>query len=111
MGKKVLIFILLFINAFAISEYEKIQFLLKEIEFSELIFIRNGVEYNSKKAREHWENKLIHAGDKIKTAEDFIKYIASRSSLSGKPYLIKFPDGNIISSEDWLRQKLHGIVK
>jgi hypothetical protein len=43
---------------------------------------------------------------KVKTAEDFIEYCASRSSVSGKPYLIRFKDGREIESGAFLREEL-----
>jgi hypothetical protein len=50
--------------------------------------------------------KLKAAGDKIKTAEDFIQFCASRSSMTGEPYLIKFADGTTKTSELYFREKL-----
>ncbi|GAB7141227.1 hypothetical protein RsTz2092_11930 [Deferribacterales bacterium RsTz2092] len=67
------------------------------------VFIRNGKEYNPKEAVEHLRGKLARAGDRVKTTEDFIERIASRSSISGKDYLIKFPDGTTITTSRFLR--------
>ena len=50
--------------------------------------------------------KLSVAGSRVKTAEDFIHYCGSASSISRKPYEIRFPDGRTIPSADFLRQKL-----
>jgi len=50
--------------------------------------------------------KLHIAGSRVKTAEDFIRYCASESSVSGLPYEIRFPDGRVVRSADFLRQKL-----
>jgi hypothetical protein len=46
------------------------------------------------------------AGDRVKTTGDFIAGIASKSYLSGKPYLVKFPDGHTQPTGDWLRARL-----
>lgn len=55
--------------------------------------------------------KLRIAGSHVKTAEDFIRYCASESSVSGKPYEIRFPDGRVVYSADFLRQKLREFDK
>ena len=52
--------------------------------------------------RDKWQ----HGRDQIKTALDFIDKAASRSSVSGKPYLIRFKDGREIESATFLRDQL-----
>jgi hypothetical protein len=69
-------------------------------------FIRNGTSYDGAAAVKHLQLKLRAAGSRVKTAEDFISYCASASSVSGKPYEIRFADGRVIRSADFLRQKL-----
>ena len=88
------------------SEKEKITYLLDELEKSKLIFIRNGDEYSAKDAREHMQKKLDYAGNRITTADQFITYIATKSSFSGKSYFVKYPDGKQIESAVWLRNLL-----
>jgi hypothetical protein len=50
--------------------------------------------------------KLQKTGDKVQTADDFIRLCASKSYNSGKPYLIRFSDGENIKSEQYFREKL-----
>jgi hypothetical protein len=69
-------------------------------------FIRNGTAYDSTAAVKHMRTKLRLAGSRVKTAEDFIRYCGSESSVSGKPYEIRFPDGQVVRSADFLRLKL-----
>ena len=69
-------------------------------------FIRNGTSYDSAAAVKHLRLKLRAAGSRIKTAEDFISYCASASSVSGRPYEIRFSDGQVVLSADFLRQEL-----
>lgn len=89
------------------SEASKIDFLISSVETLEgAKFIRNGSEYNAQSASKHLRMKLKAAGDKIKTAEDFIQFCASRSSMTGEPYLIKFADGTTKTSELYFREKL-----
>ena len=93
-------------ESFHLTEKQKINFLLEELERSNLRFIRNGDEYSAKEAKEHMLKKLEYAGDRVRTAEQFIIYIGTKSSLSGKPYFVLFPDGRKIESGKWLSEKL-----
>ena len=38
--------------------------------------------------------------------EAFIKYSATKSTMSGKYYTVKCPDGKEIRSQDWLLEEL-----
>jgi hypothetical protein len=69
-------------------------------------FIRNGTVYDGKAAVDHLRLKLRFAGSRVKTAEDFIRYCATESSASGKPYEIRFADGRVVPSAQFLLQKL-----
>jgi hypothetical protein len=90
-------------------EKKKIAMLISSIEnLKDATFIRNGSEYDGKKAAEHLRIKLKNAGGKVKTAEDFIRLCASKSYVSGKPYIIRFSHGKTIKSEEYFRQKLKG---
>ncbi len=95
----------------AMSEKQKIGALLDAVEKSNITFIRNGSEHKPAEARAHLERKLTKAGGEVKTAEDFIRYIASGSSMSGKPYLVRLGNGRVVSAADWLRARLREIEK
>lgn len=98
-------------HAAAMNESEKIEALLISIECSDLIFIRNGIEYSSREARKHLGIKLSKAGMGIRTARQFIDHIATRSTWTGQPYLVKFPDGSVMKTADWLRRRLAEMEK
>ena len=88
-------------------ETKKINFLISSVEnMKEAKFIRNGAENDGKKAAEHLRMKLQKAGDRVQTADDFIRLCASKSYLSDKPYMIKLSDGKTIRSEQYFREKL-----
>ena len=88
-------------------ENARIEYLLAIVaSMHEAQFIRNGTSYDSAAAVKHLRLKLRAAGSRIKTAEDFIRYCASASSVSGTPYEIRFSDGRVVRSADFLRGKL-----
>jgi hypothetical protein len=77
--------------------------LITYVQTSGVRFIRNGLEYSGAEGAQHLRDKLAKAGDRVKTTEDFITGIASKSFLSGKPYLVKFADGHTQPTGAWLR--------
>ena len=101
------IFTLLLINAiaFALNPQTKseIDELISYVGTSGVAFIRNGTEYSGAEAAKHLRDKLARAGNRVKTTEDFITGVASKSYITGKPYLVKFADGRIQPTGDWLR--------
>jgi hypothetical protein len=89
-------------------EKKKIEFLISAIQnLKGAKFIRNGAEYDGKQAVQHIRMKLQYVGSKVQTADDFIRLCASKSSITGKPYMIRFSDGKTITSEEYLRGKLN----
>ncbi len=88
------------------SEQAKIAYLLDAVASSDVVFIRNGSEYTGTQARDHLKVKLDAAGGSILTAEDFITYIASASSVTGSPYRVRMKDGTQLEAEQWLRAAL-----
>jgi hypothetical protein len=84
----------------------EIDALIDCVQTSGVRFIRNGTEYSGAEGAEHLRAKLAKAGDRVKTTDDFITGIASKSYLSGKPYLVKFADGHTQPTGDWLREQL-----
>ena len=68
----------------------EIDALLARIETNdEIVFIRNGSEFSGKDAAAHLRLKLGKSEDRVTTAEDFISICASKSSASGKNYLVR----------------------
>jgi hypothetical protein len=88
-------------------EADKIQYLISSVEtLKGAQFIRNGKAYGAKMAGDHLRLKLKAAGEQVKTAEDFIRLCASKSSISGEPYQIRFPDGSMVKAEFFFRDRL-----
>jgi hypothetical protein len=94
-----------------ITEAQKIEMLIAFIAKQEGTFIRNGSEYNASQAAEHLRMKWKKAGKAIKTAKDFIEHIASKSSMSGKPYQLKLKNGRTVNMANLLNAELERIEK
>jgi len=104
-------FLMVFLIAPAFSqqdvEQRKIEYLIVSIaDLHGARFIRNGSEYDAKRAADHLRVKLHYAGGRIKTAEDFIVYCATGSSMTGGTYQIKFADGRTVATAAFLRKRL-----
>jgi len=88
-------------------EQAKISYLIAEVgRLKGAQFVRNGKEYGVAEAVEHMNLKRRMAGSRIRTAEEFIRYCATGSSVSGQPYLIRFADGRTVESAKFLRERL-----
>ncbi|UCD66219.1 MAG: DUF5329 family protein, partial [Deltaproteobacteria bacterium] len=104
------LFCLLMLLSFQISwaaagTTEEIESLLLFIEQSECSFIRNGKHYDALKAREHIKKKYVYYKERITSAEDFILYSATKSSITGESYRVICNDVNMATS-DWLKAEL-----
>ncbi len=88
------------------TEKGKIEYLIKQVEgLKKAKFVRNDQEYDAPSAATFLKRKW--ANDKsIKTVEDFLTKIATSSSTSGKPYLIRFQDGKETKSIEWFQAEL-----
>jgi uncharacterized protein DUF5329 len=88
-------------------ERQKIAYLIDSVAtLRGATFIRNGTEYDAARAADHMRLKLRFAGSRVKTAEDFITYCGTGSSVSGTSYSIHFHDGQTIDSATYLHGKL-----
>lgn len=79
--------------------------LLGFIEKSDCIFTRNGKNYDSIQARAHIEKKFAYLKKKIDSTEQFIRYSATKSSITGKEYEVSCA-GVSLTSREWLEGEL-----
>ena len=72
---------------------------------------RNGTWYPAADARSHLMTKLSYLEDRgaVQTAEQFIERAASKSSVSGRPYLIRCGDAPPVESAVWLSAQLQAM--
>ena len=92
------------IGATAKSEIEVLLSYVQRLEGAK--FIRNGGEHSSSDAVAHLRLKWDRQAKRITTAEEFITLCASKSSLSGDRYKIKFKDGTVRNCDEVLREQL-----
>ncbi|MUV13652.1 DUF5329 family protein [Noviluteimonas gilva] len=74
-----------------------------------VIFIRNGTEHTAAQAAEHLQRKRKAAGKRIATPEQFIEQLGTRSSVTGKAYRVRLPNGTEIDSAVWLNGLLREV--
>ena len=91
-------------------EQSRIDKLIRFVESQKgMKFIRNGTEYECADAAKFLRGKLESMGKEVTTARDFIERIASKSSMSGKPYEVKFADGKTMLASQFLAEELKRI--
>ena len=89
------------------KEQARIDFLLRTVETSNgITFIRNGKAHDAADAASHLRRKLDYAGERIQTAEQFIKHAASESSQTGRNYKVRLGDGTTLDAATYFAQKL-----
>jgi hypothetical protein len=89
------------------TEAQRIEALITAVKHLEgATFIRNGSAHTAAEAADHLRLKWKNAGKRVRTAEDFIRYCATESSLSGRKYRIRLADGREMDSADWFKAEL-----
>ena len=89
------------------AEAGRIEDLIAAVEQqTDAVFIRNNQAYDSAIAAEFLRRKWRAQAARVGSAEDFIDKVASFSSTSGRPYLIRFGDGREIPCSVFLRAEL-----
>lgn len=90
------------------GEKKKIEFLISHLEsIKDASFSRNGKEYDSKSAAKFLRGKWNANKDDILTAKDFIAKAATKSSTTGKSYLIRLKAGAPqVPCADYLNERL-----
>jgi len=76
--------------------------LLAGVERMDAAFVRNDKSYDVKTAAEFLRRKWKANEGDVATVKDFIEKIASKSSTSARPYVIRFKDGREVQSGEFL---------
>lgn len=91
---------------------KEIQQLLDALKAEEdAVMIRNGKEHSSEEGAKHLMMKYEKEQKRIKSAEDFIEQVASKSSMSGEDYQIRLKDGTTVTTKEWFAGKLEELRK
>ena len=101
----------LFLPALVIADVppeqkNEVDHLLIFVKNSDCILNRNGSEHSGTKAVKHIKKKYDYFIDDISTTEEFIKYSATKSTMSGKFYEISCPGEKVITTKTWLLDEL-----
>lgn len=92
------------------AEREKIVALIASVEkLPDAVFVRNGKSYGAATAAKFLRGKWEDRASQIRSAEDFIEKVATRSSTTGKPYLVRYKDGREVATAAFLRAELRRI--
>ncbi|MGR8949761.1 MAG: DUF5329 family protein [Gammaproteobacteria bacterium] len=103
---KFVVVLLMVFTLVAQADTNEIEYLLEAVADSGCEFWRNGKTHSAKKASQHLRMKYARAKKYVKTADDFIVKLASRSSISKKPYRYTCSVGTSGFTASWLREKL-----
>jgi hypothetical protein len=86
----------------------EIQQLLAFVANSDCQFSRNGTWYPAPEASAHLAKKERYLEDRgqVASPEDFIAKAATKSSMTGRPYMVRCGSEPAIASEEWLMAEL-----
>ncbi len=85
---------------------EEVEYLLGFIGQSGCLFTRNGKSYSAVEARQHIGKKYNSVKKRISSAEQFISYAATKSSITGEAYTVTC-DADTLPSKQWLEAELN----
>jgi hypothetical protein len=94
------------------DQTQQVEALLAAIgRLTEAAFIRNGRSYDAATAVEFLRRKWRQREAEVGSADDFIEKVASFSSTTGQPYLIRFGNGREIPCSIFLSTELSNLRK
>lgn len=93
------------------ADRAEIDTLLARLAASGCQFKRNGAWHTAEEARAHLARKLEYLADRraVGSAEQFIERAATRSSVSGQPYLVRCGAAPAVPSGAWLDAELQAL--
>ncbi|MDQ6976002.1 MAG: DUF5329 domain-containing protein [Mariprofundaceae bacterium] len=100
------VLLLIFSTGANANQEDEIKHLLMFVATTSCTYERNGSFHNGGEARNHINKKYQYYKNKVKSTEDFIKYAATKSSISGRKYKIHCAQSATINSSDWLLEEL-----
>lgn len=89
-----------------VQQQKEIRHLFGFIKNSQCKLNRNGTVHPAAEALEHIAKKYSYFKEEIKTTEDFIKFAATKSTLSGIYYTVTCGDNKTQKTQQWLLAEL-----
>lgn len=89
----------------------EIEYLLNFVKNSSCEINRNGKNHEGNKAVSHIKKKYDYFKDDIKTTEQFVELSATKSTMSGKYYMVKCGDSKPFRTKEWLLKELKNYRK
>lgn len=84
----------------------EIDYLIQAVAASQCTFVRNGKEHDAEDASEHLQMKRKRGKRYYDSTEQFIERIASKSSWTGRDYLIKCSPDRTETARQWFTSRL-----
>ena len=84
----------------------EVNYLLNFVKQSQCVMERNGSQHKGIAAMRHIQTKYDYFRDDIENTEDFIKYSATKSTMSGKYYMVYCPGKPEQKTSQWLLKAL-----
>lgn len=92
------------------AEMREIDALIARVERAQgVVFVRNGRDYSAAEAAAHLRRKFKAARGRVRTPEQFIEHLGTRSSITGRAYRVRLAEGRELDSALWLTQLLRQI--
>ena len=88
------------------AQREEVAHLLEFLRSTNCAVERNGKSHDGENAYSHVQKKYDYFRDDIKTTEEFIEYSATKSTLSGRYYMVICGERAPIRTQDWLLREL-----
>lgn len=88
------------------AQKAEIDHLLKFVRHTACKIERNGKAHDGAAAASHIRKKFDYFSDDIHSTEQFIELSATRSTVSGRYYMVQCGDGERLRTRDWLLQEL-----
>jgi uncharacterized protein DUF5329 len=93
-------------SVLALDMHDEIDHLISFVERTECLYERNGTNHDGEDAADHIKKKYNYFKKKIDSTEKFIELSATKSTLSGKYYMIHCKDRASVKSQEWLLREL-----
>jgi len=84
----------------------EVEHLISYLAESDCQMVRNGKSHNGTDGANHVRRKYAHFRKEISSTEDFIRYSATKSTLSSRYYEVQCPGEAPVRSQDWLLKEL-----